>query len=818
MPRPFRLLLAATLLAGAGVVQAQLLGLTHDNGAVQVAAIDASSAVTPIGAPDLPTEVGYAAVAFDPFDGAIYALGPDPVAADGTLALFAFDTTTGVRTQIGNTGSIEQVAALRFELATQRLVAALFDSGTGSLRLAEVDAGTAGLTTINTGLADCCVLEPGVATERTGEVLLVGRRSTDPDTERYLIALSTSGDDAAGFTLLDGPLAAIVWDRIGMALYGIEQQTTPPPITVSTRLVEIEPAGTFTPRGPAQVDCCAMVPGLATTLLGDPDRIHALGHPLGAATGVLQWDVTTGAVAAPGSLPPTTVVNGLFDISGGLAPSTTTIDSVVPVPATIGQSYDVTVSIDSMAPIDGGTITVGDGLGGGCVIPVSISAPGGSCSLAATQVGPVTVTASYSGTTTIGPSVDTASQTVQPAPSTTDIVSVVPSPAEVGQAYTVSISVAGFGTPTGIVDIDDGQGETCQLVLPATSCALNAPGTGPRTITASYSGDVDNLPSTGTAAHEVIPATSTTTIDSIVPEPSLVGDAYTVNVTVTGVGPTGSVLVDDGAGNSCSIALPATACALANGAAGSLTITASYGGDANNAPSADSAPHVVDRAVSNTVIDSIAPNPAFAGQPYTVAASVTGFGTPTGTIEVSDDAGASCVISLPATGCDLVSNVAGARTISADYSGDGNHLPSGASGNQDIDPAPTVLTLTSSDSVVPQGVPVMLTASIGNGADPVTGSVRFEVGGQPITGCDAAPVAGAQATCMTAFPAQGIFTVTADYSGDANNDPAGGTLQLQVEPLAVPALSTPVLMLLALLLALVGTVVLRAGPGSGANA
>lgn len=799
MTRAVRFLLAAALLAAGGLVQAQLLSLTHDAGASQVAAIDAASAVSPIGGPDLPTEIGYSAAAFDPFAGAIFALGPDRVAGDGTSALYAFDAATGARTVIGNSGSTEAVAALRFELSSQRLIAALLDPATGTLRLAEVDAGTGGLTSIHSGVGDCCIFEPGVATERSGEVLLVGRRTTDPAAERYLIGLSTTGDNGVSFTLLDGPLSVLAWDRISATLYGVQQQATAAPLQPTAQLLSIDPDGSFTTIGATQADCCALAPGLGTLALSAPGSLFTIGAPLGGSVGVIEWDLASGVAAFNGTLPSATAINALFDIDAGLVPTTTVIDSIVPSPATIGQSYSVTATVSSGATIDGGTISIDDGLGNTC----NITAPTGSCALPATQVGPVSIVARYSGTATLAPSEANAAHEILRASSTILIPTITPSPVEVGQNYSVFASVSGFGTPTGTVDIDDGQGETCQIVLPATSCDLGAPAVGSRTISASYSGDINNLPSSATAAQSVVAATSATVIDSIVPEPSVVGDAYAVNVTVSGFGPSGSVLVADGSGNTCTITLPATSCLLANAAAGSFTVAASHAGDVNNQPSSDSAVHVVDRAASTTVIDSLLPDPAVAGQPYTVFASVSGFGTPSGTIAVTDDSGASCSISLPDTECSLVSNMAGTRIVTADYSGDGNNLPSSDTGNLLVEPAITSLQLQTSSTQVLVGVPVNLLASVLDGATPVTGTIAFTIEGIPIPGCENVVVVSAAASCLFTPDFIGVRVVRAEYGGDANNLAAAADVQLGVQALPIPTMSPAGLVLLMLLLSLI---------------
>src|SRR2546422_11652116 len=72
-----------------------------------------------------------------------------------------------------------------------------------------------------------------------------------------------------------------------------------------------------------------------------------------------------------------------------------------------------------------------------------------------------------------------------------------------------------------------------------------------KTLTATYAPDGNYNGSSGTKAHTVNPAATTTTIGTVTPEPSVVGQAYTVNFTVAaqspGSGtPTGSVTVSDG--------------------------------------------------------------------------------------------------------------------------------------------------------------------------------------------------------------------------------------------------------------------------------
>ena len=173
-----------------------------------------------------------------------------------------------------------------------------------------------------------------------------------------------------------------------------------------------------------------------------------------------------------------------------------------------------------------------------------------------------------------------------------------------------------------------------------------------------------------------------TTITSVTPNPSLIGQAVTVSFSVTAKPPSsgtptpsGTVTVSDGAGASCTATLPLTSCSLNSAVIGAGTMTATYSGDGNYTGSSGIAAFK-EKANTTTTIVSFSPNPVVIGQPTTVTFSVTvvapGTGTPTGTVTVSDGAGASCTAILPATSCSLTSTAMGSRTLTATYSGDSN--------------------------------------------------------------------------------------------------------------------------------------------------
>jgi hypothetical protein len=110
---------------------------------------------------------------------------------------------------------------------------------------------------------------------------------------------------------------------------------------------------------------------------------------------------------------------------------------------------------------------------------------------------------------------------------------------------------------------------------------------GSHPVTATYSGDGNFVASSYVPTTLTVgKATSTTTITSNLPNPSVVGQAVTVVFAVapqfTGT-PTGSVTVTASTGQTCSATLAAGAgsCQLTLTAAGTPTLTAAYSGDGN---------------------------------------------------------------------------------------------------------------------------------------------------------------------------------------------------------------------------------------------
>lgn len=205
-----------------------------------------------------------------------------------------------------------------------------------------------------------------------------------------------------------------------------------------------------------------------------------------------------------------------------------------------------------------------------------------------------------------------------------------------------------------------------------------------------------SLNATGTIEEDDSEPTMTT-ITSDLPDPSVVGEGYPVQVTVTAQSssPQGDVTVDDGTGASCTAALvPGTApvstmsCTLTSTTAGSRTLTATFAPASGAfAASSGTASQQVDPA--STVISVSGPPRSRINTPtpfsFALTVNAPGGGTPTGTVSLSSGS-SSCQLSVPAasSSCELSFDLLGPRTVSASFvSSDGNHLASSSSGAGD---------------------------------------------------------------------------------------------------------------------------------------
>lgn len=193
-------------------------------------------------------------------------------------------------------------------------------------------------------------------------------------------------------------------------------------------------------------------------------------------------------------------------------------------------------------------------------------------------------------------------------------------------------------------------------------------------------------------------------------------------------------------------------------------------GNALQVPVSDDTTVTALSAVTSTLITSDDPDPSLPGQSYVVVVAVNGeSGVPTGSVEVSDDLGASCSITLASgTGsCALASTQAGARTLTAAFTSD---VPLYAA-SSDSEPhavslaADVAVTKDNGDSFVERGDPVLYTMTVTNAGTEALAGVRVQdiLSSQLANGMWSC-AAGAGGTCPVPAAGSGDIDVLVDLA------------------------------------------------------
>ena len=285
------------------------------------------------------------------------------------------------------------------------------------------------------------------------------------------------------------------------------------------------------------------------------------------------------------------------------AATSTTISSVSPNNAVIGQPVTVNVAVSVQAPgggSPGASVTVSGGsAGGACTIVL----PATSCQISFTSTGLRFLTATYSGDANYqGSTSAQASVSISRGASTLTPAPITPSPSIVGQPVTVGATVSATapasGTPTGVVTVSASANESCSYTLPATSCQLTLLSAGTRTLSYSYAGNTNFLAASATRTQTVNRASTAISNITDLPDPSELGQPITVSwqlaVSAPGAGtPAGIVRVSASPSESCTATLPASSCQLLLTTAGTRTITVAYEGNSDFAPTSGTVSHVV---------------------------------------------------------------------------------------------------------------------------------------------------------------------------------------------------------------------------------
>lgn len=276
-------------------------------------------------------------------------------------------------------------------------------------------------------------------------------------------------------------------------------------------------------------------------------------------------------------------------------------------------------------------------------------------------------------------------------------------------------------------------------------------------------------------------ASATTTTVSSSPSSAQVGASVTFAAAVTTTGskaPTGTVTFNNGSTPLGTATLSSGSAVFATYSlpAGSNSITATYNGDAFNAPSTSSAlTETINSDSTTTTTTTVSPsaNPASYGTAVTFTATVKNNGTaaaPTGTVAFNDGSTPLGTGSLnSSTGVATLTTsslTAGTHNIAAVYNGDSNNAPSSMVLAEAVQ-GTTTTTVAAGGSSVFSGASISFTATItGSPGVGPTGTVTFKDGP---TALGTATLSSGTASFATAsLTTPGTHSITAVYSGDSN--------------------------------------------------
>jgi hypothetical protein len=412
------------------------------------------------------------------------------------------------------------------------------------------------------------------------------------------------------------------------------------------------------------------------------------------------------------------------------------------------------------------------------------SAPlvGGTASLSTvfTTVGLHDLTATYSGDANNNGSTSPVAtvQVVDKASPSTSTVLNAPATSIVGDPVALSATVSGGFSPTGTVEFFDGVDSLGSAPLVAGVAALPPvifTTVGLHSLTATYSGDANNNPSTGGASLQVVEKALPSTSTAIgVPNSSVVGDSVTFTASVTGgYNPTGTVdFLDNGVviGSGTLDGGGLTTFSTSALAVGDHPMTAHYLGDANNNESTSPVAviQVVEKASPATSTAIGVPNSSTVGQSVTFTATVSGGYNPTGQVVFRDNGvsiGTGTLLAGIAT-FSTSSLAVGDHPMSAEYLGDGNNLGSTSPTEviQVVDQSQSTTTLSASTNLSYLGDPVTFTVTV-TGFSP-TGTVDVRDNGNPL---GTITLSNGSGSLITSSLTLGSHTIDAVYGGDTNN-------------------------------------------------
>ena len=369
-------------------------------------------------------------------------------------------------------------------------------------------------------------------------------------------------------------------------------------------------------------------------------------------------------------------------------------------------------------------------------------------------------------------------------------------PSTYGDSVTFSVTVtpaSGSAVPTGSVSFAYGAIPLGSALLTGGAASLTTTAVPAEHIAviASYSGDANYQPSSGSVLQYVYKSATTATVTPNL-NPSVYNQSVTFTASVeptTGAGiASGKVVFKNGSSTLGSATLAKGSASITPRvlSPGTYSIVASYNGDANCLASASPVLSQVVHQATTAVELKSSGNPALANQQVTFTAKLTGQygGSPTGTVTFSaNGTQIGSPVQVASRAASITTSFADADTysVTAAYSGDANFTSGSAPPLSETVylTVQTATTVKSSGSPSALGAPVAFTATVKPivGSIPNGGTVTFYDGTASIgTGA----TASGAATFRTSSLAAGTHSITAAYAGDATYQPSASAVVKQV--------------------------------------
>lgn len=450
-------------------------------------------------------------------------------------------------------------------------------------------------------------------------------------------------------------------------------------------------------------------------------------------------------------------------------------------PSIYGQQVTFTATVTSTSGIPTGSVTFTDGSAtlGSATLVNGV----GSLSTSALLVGTHSISASYGGDANHLPSNSAGLKQAVNQGSTTTLLASSANPSYLNQSvtFTATVPTQFKGAATGSVTFI--QGTTTLASVPLTNglatYTTTYTTTGTRSITATYSGDSNNLGSTSAVLKQVVKSlpAATTTMVATSSSPVFVGLSVTFTAKVTstyGPIPDGELVTfSDGTTPLAAVPLSGGLAAYSTSAlkAATHTIKAAYAGDPTFKASTGSVKQVVNLYPSSTTTPTSSLNPSIYGQSVTLMATVTSTAPsiPTGTVTFKNGTKSVGSASLNASGVATRTKTnlpAGSLSITAVYNGDSETAKSTSSPlAQTVNQATTTTALRSSRNPSTLGQLVKFTATVTSPTTTPTGAVTFMDGSNALGTVN---LAGGKASFSTSALSTGSHSITAVYGGTAN--------------------------------------------------